>query len=138
MKRSACCSEVNLQCFPVVVRPRAVVSPLVWSFVQRCTSNPGKCATLRRGRECAFAKAHDAEPHITEVSATRSSEVVLADAGQTADFDSQQDLPHLETLKLLEWPELCRQVAAFTQTVVAAEQILTVGLPLGASQARRP
>lgn len=41
-----------------------------------------------------------------------------------------------ESLILLEWPQVCRQVAAFTQTVMGAEQLLSAGLPLGSSQAQ--
>lgn len=41
-----------------------------------------------------------------------------------------------ESLQLLDWPELCRQVASFTATCMAAEGILEEGLPIGDSQVR--
>ncbi|KAK9809345.1 hypothetical protein WJX73_007359 [Symbiochloris irregularis] len=42
---------------------------------------------------------------------------------------------YLESLDLLEWPAVCRQVAAFTRCPTAAEVLLSSGLPLGKSQA---
>lgn len=39
-----------------------------------------------------------------------------------------------ESLKLLEWPELCRQVACFAQTPLGAEVAWRAALPMGASQ----
>lgn len=48
--------------------------------------------------------------------------------------ESEVDQVQLETLGLLEWPEVCRQVASFTRTTVAAELLLSSGLPLGRSQ----
>jgi hypothetical protein len=39
-----------------------------------------------------------------------------------------------ESLQLLEWPALCRQVACFAQTPIAAEVALGGRLPLGASR----
>ena len=39
-----------------------------------------------------------------------------------------------ESLGLLEWAAVCRQVAAFTRTPTAAEMLMTTGLPLGSSQ----
>ena len=39
-----------------------------------------------------------------------------------------------ESLQLLDWPALCRQVAAFAATPMAAEQLLQGGLPIGGSQ----
>lgn len=39
-----------------------------------------------------------------------------------------------ESLELLEWPALCRQVACFTQTAIGAELALDCRLPLGRTQ----
>ena len=41
-----------------------------------------------------------------------------------------------ESLALLEWPALCRQVAAFASTPMAAQWILLSGLPIGRSKVR--
>lgn len=39
-----------------------------------------------------------------------------------------------ESLQLLEWPALCRQVACFAQTPMGAEVALRCALPMGRSQ----
>ena len=39
-----------------------------------------------------------------------------------------------ETLQLLEWPALCRQVACFAQTPMGSELAMRCELPLGRSQ----
>lgn len=40
-----------------------------------------------------------------------------------------------ESLQLLEWPALCRQVACFAQTPMGAEVALRCALPVGRSRA---
>lgn len=40
-----------------------------------------------------------------------------------------------ESLQLLEWPALCRQVACFAQTPMGAEVAMRCALPVGRSQA---
>ena len=40
-----------------------------------------------------------------------------------------------ESLRLLEWPAVCRQVASFSATPMAAEQALAGAIPLADSQA---
>ena len=40
-----------------------------------------------------------------------------------------------ESLQLLEWPALCRQVACFAQTPMGAEVALRCTLPVGRSRA---
>ena len=49
---------------------------------------------------------------------------------------SSLEVAEQETYKLLEWPELCKQVAAFTKTVFAAERVLNGEIPIGKSQVR--
>lgn len=39
-----------------------------------------------------------------------------------------------ESLRLLDWPAVCSQVACFASTPMAADQILQRGLPMGASK----
>lgn len=46
----------------------------------------------------------------------------------------EQETPQQETFELLEWPEVCKQVVAFTATTSAAEKLLTDYLPVGKSQ----
>lgn len=41
-----------------------------------------------------------------------------------------------ESYSLLEWPALCRQVAAFASTTMGARRILMSGLPVGRSKVR--
>lgn len=43
-----------------------------------------------------------------------------------------------ESMQLLDWPALCRQVAAFAATPMAAEMLLQEGLPLGSTQVSHP
>jgi DNA mismatch repair protein MutS2 len=40
-----------------------------------------------------------------------------------------------ESLELLEWPALCRQVARFARTPMGAEVAAAAQLPMGGSQA---
>ncbi|KAL0040772.1 hypothetical protein WJX79_005089 [Trebouxia sp. C0005] len=44
------------------------------------------------------------------------------------------DACQAESLRLLEWPEVCQQVASFTSTAVAAERALGAKLPIASSQ----
>jgi DNA mismatch repair protein MutS2 len=37
-------------------------------------------------------------------------------------------------MDLLDWPAVCRQVACFASTPMAAEQLLQGGLPMGRAQ----
>lgn len=46
----------------------------------------------------------------------------------------EQETPQQETFELLEWPEVCKQVVAFTATTSAAEKLLSDYLPVGESQ----
>ncbi|KAK9833029.1 hypothetical protein WJX74_004733 [Apatococcus lobatus] len=50
-------------------------------------------------------------------------------------FVAEQETPQQETFDLLEWPEVCKQVVAFTQTTLAAEKLFGDYLPVGQSQA---
>jgi len=54
-----------------------------------------------------------------------------ASATPSADKDVQQ-----ESMALLEWPSLCRQVAAFASTPLGARRIMLSGLPIGRSKVR--
>lgn len=58
-------------------------------------------------------------------------EITQSNGTQVAsgDKDIQQ-----ESLVLLEWPSLCRQVGAFASTLLAARRIMLSGLPIGRSQ----
>ncbi|KAL0032477.1 hypothetical protein WJX77_002790 [Trebouxia sp. C0004] len=53
-------------------------------------------------------------------------------AGSSTSADS--DTFQAESLRLLEWPEVCQQVASFTSTAVAAERALGAKLPIASSQ----
>lgn len=63
------------------------------------------------------------EEHDKAVS-VRSSDGTYAIAAET----------HQESLVLLEWPALCRQVAAFANTSTAAQRIVESGLTMGRSK----
>lgn len=60
-----------------------------------------------------------------------------AAAPESAQPESQQaaQAAEQESLTLLEWPALCRQVACFTQTSIGAETALSCRLPIGRDQA---
>ncbi|KAL3147779.1 hypothetical protein ABBQ32_002512 [Trebouxia sp. C0010 RCD-2024] len=53
---------------------------------------------------------------------------------QLALKNSDSRISQLESLRLLEWPELCQQVASFTSTAVAAELALAAKLPMASTQ----
>lgn len=36
-----------------------------------------------------------------------------------------------ESLQLLDWPAVCRQIACFSSTPMAADRLLQSGLPMG-------
>ncbi len=58
------------------------------------------------------------------VTSTTFAQLVTADL----------EVPQQESHKLLEWPQVCEQVVAFTQTSLAAERIAQEYLPVGRSQ----
>ena len=58
------------------------------------------------------------------VASTTVTQLVTADL----------EVPQQESYKLLEWPQVCEQVVAFTQTSLAAERIAQEYLPIGSSQ----
>ncbi len=70
----------------------------------------------------------------TSSPGSRESELTAA-----ADADGQQaearQAAVQESLQLLEWPALCRQVACFAQTPMGAEVALRYSLPVGRSRA---
>lgn len=57
---------------------------------------------------------------------------VLAGLSAVAGSDAIQQ----ESLDLLDWPAVCRQVACFASTPMAAEELLCGSLPMGRTQVR--
>ena len=74
--------------------------------------------------------------------ASTARAVTSQEAGPAVDAAADESLPQprqrlceaeQESLELLEWPALCRQVACFTQTAIGAEMALDCRLPVGRS-----
>lgn len=89
-----------------------------------CCAPQGRCARAagrtRRALGCPpSAAAADASVAVAEAAA--------------ADEDREELSVEDESLEILEWPAVCRQVACFCRTPVAAEYV-QAGLPLGASR----
>lgn len=66
-------------------------------------------------------------------SVTGDTEASISEASAPGDFDGRESTIQ-ESLVVLEWPALCKQVAAFASTAMAAQRILKSGLPLGQSK----
>ena len=91
-------------------------------------------ALLGRRSPCAQSVGSiRASPAQAQILANERDSKGLPDAAQPGHVeyvDSGEDTSK-ESLVLLEWPALCRQVAAFASTPMAAQRILLSGLPIG-------
>lgn len=87
--------------------------------------------SIRRHHARLAASATSAEPRTSIAEGSLCVEQAIQTPEGT---ESTMSPVQQESLILLEWPQVCRQVAAFTQTVMGAEQLLSAGLPLGSSQ----
>lgn len=101
-----------------------------WRPQRRCRATGGRPA----GAAQAAAKHAEQEVH----ASTRQAPDVAgsAEAGQAAAEAASPavEAARRESLTLLEWPGLCRQVACFAQTPMGAEVAVAAALPIGRSQ----
>eukprot|EP00798_Chlamydomonas_sp_ICE-L_P021553 gene21553-28546_t len=66
---------------------------------------------------------------VTEAASSSSTVEVEVHGGQ----GTVAAMSQAESLEVLEWPAVCKQVACFAQTVMAAQQLARGGLPIGGS-----
>jgi hypothetical protein len=85
---------------------------------QRVRSSTRTELAARRGAVCV--------PHAAETAEAASDVTYSAASSSTAEQES---------LDILEWPAVCKQVAAFCGTSVAAAAVAAGQLPIGKSQA---
>ncbi|KAF5840879.1 muts domain V-domain-containing protein [Dunaliella salina] len=71
------------------------------------------------------------------VSVAASTSEVASEAASPAPSPGASGLPDIEldSLRVLEWPDVCKQVASFCGTVMAAQRLAQGQLPVGRSQA---
>jgi hypothetical protein len=93
---------------------------------------PATCPrlTLHRTPAKPPPKTPPKTPATGAAAAAHVESQVTTDAAAATDELS----PQQESLLLLEWPSVCRQVATFCGTSMAAEQLLSGRLPIGSSQ----
>ena len=87
---------------------------------------------LKRG-ERQLAISAPAQGSVSQREAVGAPEVALNEGQDQLD---PNEGTRKESLILLEWPALCRQVAAFASTPMAAQRVLLSGLPIGRSRVR--
>ena len=94
--------------------------------------NPGRWAKHSSVHMAAAAPA--APPMATAQAGAERAEPAAA-GGKDGHVTQQVEAAVSESLSLLEWPSLCRQVAWFTQTPLGAELAMgPQGLPVGRTQ----
>jgi hypothetical protein len=86
-------------------------------------------------RKCTSQVVHgNTMPRETIVQQPKSGGESTESNGLHAANPSGREDVQQESMVLLEWPTLCRQVAAFASTPLAARRIMMSGLPIGRSQ----
>ena len=93
---------------------------------------PCQCAGHRlRAASLAISRL-GVSTHLVKSAATD----VVRDAPAEQHEDTDRETVQQESLSVLEWPAVCRQVAAFPELRRSALQIVVLGLQLGTSQVR--
>lgn len=123
--------ETYVHTSPFVLPPRW--KPEVGHWRQRVFQPVGVSAARRSPLAAHVSTANTAS---TVENKTASSNPVAADASSAACREESSGVLTVtsESLRLLEWPALCRQAAAFCEIPLAAQQLLRDGLRLGRSQ----
>lgn len=109
-----------------------------WTPVQ-----PNFCPSHPRRRSCVLAKANRAGGKVSTREETASGEASQEGAG--APVPRQEEALDVlvadavaESLSLLEWPAISRQLASFCYTAMNAERFLQEGAPMGSTQVLDP
>lgn len=89
--------------------------------------------TSSRSSELQYCSraVQQARPQVTE---PEIEEILVKSKANIDHSPSTSEQTEKESLQVLEWPALCRQVAAFASTPMAARSILLSGLPMGRSK----
>lgn len=108
---------------------------------RRQRPQPRSCSRLRKvppaaARQAPAALAAADTGAGAGLAPAEAKRTAAAAAAATADDAATAaiEAAERESLELLEWPALCRQVACFTRTPMGAEVALQGRLPLGRSQ----
>lgn len=128
MARAACSRQHHLPVAEVGLPPLPLVLP------------PRLQAPLWQGRQPVSQARRTVRQHAATKAATplpEGREGKLTAAAREADEQQREAMQAAvqESLQLLEWPALCRQVACFAQTPMGAEVALRCALPVGRSRA---
>lgn len=110
-----------------------------WNCAPRTTINALKRTAFLDSLFTPTQRVHSCTK--TEPAARRRA-LCVADAAATAEVtsdvtssDASSFTAEQESLDILEWPAVCKQVAAFCGTSVAAAAVAAGRLPIGQSQA---